>query len=274
MNLFFRLLDAVAHRSDTQPEFGRLLSGREEWVVWIAREHGYGPLYKSSDGRVTILVRGRIPVTFPNRDGAESAMIHHTNSEFDAALEATVAFEDDAKEQGKEFIRDEERRSRRNSRWFMAGIVGFFSIASGLSGRYGRDGDWTQGIQAALASASGWLVLFGLFALFENFETAKCVTSVRDKANAICRNTFLREFGCSALVASVVTPTLRYLLGWHRLFSGYDWLFAFLTSLLVLDLTNRLGGKRGGTRDYVLALAAAFILLALFHPRPHPIRFP
>jgi len=89
----------------------------------------------------------------------------------------------------------------------------------------------------------------------------------------LSRNTFVQEFVYSVLVASVVTSTLRYLLGWYRLFSGYDFLFAFLTSLLVLDLTNRLGGKRNA-RDYVLALAAAFILLALFHPRPHPIRIP
>jgi hypothetical protein len=57
----------------------------------------------------------------------------------------------------------------------------------------------------------------------------------RGRLSAFWRSALLRETAYSALAASIVTPAQRYLLGFPDLFSGYDFLFAFLTSLLVLD---------------------------------------
>jgi len=121
----------------------------------------------------------------------------------------------------------------------------------------------TVTLYAALGAAAAFLA-FGL-------------SSVAELGSAgfieVLSNPLVQELGYSAVVASLVTPTVRYVLGWHRLLSGYDWLLTFVAALVVLDVTHRLTGQRTA-RDYILALAGAYILLALFQPRPPLIRIP
>lgn len=89
----------------------------------------------------------------------------------------------------------------------------------------------------------------------EQTATRRC-----GRLGRLFRNAILWETGYSALIADLVTVTRRDLTGFSHLFSGSEVLFAFFTSLLVLNLTYRLSGKRS-PRDYILALAGTYILL-------------
>ena len=102
---------------------------------------------------------------------------------------------------------------------------------------------------------------------------SKIAGPVRAEILEVLENAYVQEIGYSVLVAVIVAPAIRYILGWRHLFSGYASLLSFACSLVVLDLTNRISGRRN-PRDYLLALAVAVLVLAAVHPRPQPFSFP
>jgi hypothetical protein len=265
------------------PVFGRRLKGREVGemlVLSAAHTGGHAPVYKSPDGKITVFARGKIPVTFSDCSEAVCALLNHSSAEFEAALNGTLAYEEEAKSRACVLISDLQRHDRSNMIFRLATFGTFLSVIAGLCGRYGPGGNWTEGLNAFSGTALAWLILLCVITLFlyreqrmENENDAGVdqeTTFAFAMVNVVRRmsaKALTWEAACSLLIASIVTPIFRFSRGFFHLFTWNAWLPALVSAFIVLDLTGRIS-TQNRVRDFCLAFAVSLLLLVLLQHRP------